>query len=353
MRYPLTLAEDNPALRGHSLFWEMREICRTLCRLGFEVDMIDMGEHPPPRYPGYQGIVSIHDGLWRYAQSLPGHARKMMWMTGSHPEFQNRREMERLHALESRRNCVCIPRRQIPNPATEVASMAMADHCALVGNETTRATYPVSLHAKIELIQVSAEASRPKPTSRMAPSPREFVWLSSSGAILKGLDILLDLFSSHMWPTLHIIGPIEQEEDFANIYHAELEEHPRIKRHGFRLADDPELLRIFDLAAIVLHPSASEGMSGAVSHCLQAGLYPIISRASGIDLPAGCGRYLETCTHDEVAAAIQEVLSLDDARLVSEIEQTQAMAIARLSRNAFSQRLAAMFGTWLDGWRPT
>lgn len=342
----VAVEDDNPLMHGHRFFWEVRELARVIAGLGFQVDVINLGAAPPARFPDYQAILGISDALWRYAPGLPG-ARKLMWMSGSHPEFQNRREVERIQALQQRQGGSNRPRRQIANVAGELASIEMADHCALIGNETTLSTYPPAWRAKIELIDVGDQPPCVKPRHMLTPSPREFVWSALSGAILKGLDIVLDLFALHEWPTLHIVGSIEQEEDFMSAYLRELDGHPRIRRHGSRFANDPELAAIFNRAAVVIHPSASEGMAASVTNCLQVGLYPIISRESGVDLPAGCGRILDTCSHAEVADAVEGVLKMTDTQLTMEIEQIQAMALERFSRSAFTRRIRSLFGTWL------
>lgn len=338
--------DEDPLMHAHRFFWEVRELARVIAGLGFHVDVINLGAAPPPRFPDYQAILGISDALWRYAPGLPG-ARKLMWMSGSHPEFQNRREMERIQALQQRRGGAYRPRRQIANVQGELASIEMADHCALIGNATTLSTYQPAWRAKIELIDVGDRPPCVKPQHMLPPSPREFVWSALSGSILKGLDIVLDLFAQHDWPTLHIVGSIEQEEDFMSAYRLELDGHPRIRRHGSRFANDPELAAIFNRAAVVIHPSASEGMAASVTNCLQVGLYPVISRESGIDLPEGCGRILQTCSHAEVADAVEGVLKMSDAQLALETGRIQAMALERFSRSAFTRRVRSLFETWL------
>jgi glycosyltransferase involved in cell wall biosynthesis len=226
--------------------------------------------------------------------------------------------------------------------------MERAEHLALIGNAVTLATYPRHLHAKIALFAVSAaNVGHVKPAARFVPEPREFVWFAASGAVHKGLDLLLEIFSKHRLPMLHIVGLIEQEEDFLNIYHAELDNHPRIRRYGFLRGSDPTLAAVFDRSLALLYPSASESMSAAVAHCLQVGLYPIISRATGIDLPANCGRYLEQCSIEEITAAVKAVLLKPAAELQREIAIMQEMALRRFSRAAFRQRLSEVFQQWL------
>lgn len=346
-RDAVRVPEGDPLLFAHTLFWESREICRVLMGLGFDIDVIDFDAPAPAEHSPYVGSVTLHHHLLSLRGDLAPGAMKIMWLTGSHPEVQNAREMERIRALEARRDCVYEPKRQIPRATEETIAFELADRCVLIGNDVTLATYPPHLHAKIARCCVSAaNVSHVKPPAMLVPPQREFVWFSASSAVHKGLDLLLDLFGSREFPTLHVVGALENEPDFLNIYDVELNGHPRIRYHGFLRGNDPALAAIFDRCVGILHPSASEGMSGSVAHCLEVGLYPIISRATGIDLPPGCGRYLDRCSHDEIAAAIEDVLNKPEKELAREISVLQEMALARFSREAFSRRLWELFGTW-------
>lgn len=348
LRHAVRAADADPMLAGHSIHWESREICRALLDLGFDVDVIDIGAPPPVAETPYVASLTLHDHLLKIQPALARDAIKMMWMTGSHPAFQNAAELERIRLLEARRDCAYEPKRQIANVAGELAAIDLADRCLLVGNEITRATYPPEWHAKMELIAVSAaNVHRPKVPGAFVPPNREFVWYSASGAVLKGLDLVLEVFAAGEYPLLHVIGSVEREEDFLNIYHAELDGHPRILRHGFLRGDHPRLAEVFARSVAVLHPSASEGMSGSVAHCLQVGLYPIVSRTSGIDLPPGAGIYLDACSVETVAGAVERVLSTPATVLAEQIGRIQQVALERHSRQSFTRRLLDVFGSWL------
>ncbi len=347
-RDAVRVSETDPLLFAHTLFWESREICRIVMNLGFDIDVIDFDAPAPADHPPYVGSVTLHHHLLSLRGDLAPGAMKIMWLTGSHPEVQNAREMERIRSLEARRNCLYEPKRQIARATEEAVAFELADRCVLIGNETTLVTYPAHLHPKIARCNVSAaNVTHIKAAARLVPPAREFIWFAASSAVHKGLDLLLDLFGTKELPTLHVVGALENEPDFLNIYDAELNGHPRIRYHGFLRGNDPALAAIFDRCVAVLHPSASEGMSGSVAHCLEVGLYPIISRATGIDLPSGCGRYLERCSPEEIATAVAEVLSKPETDLAREIAMLQEMATGRFSREAFSRRLWDVFGAWL------
>jgi len=69
---------------------------------------------------------------------------------------------------------------------------------------------------------------------------------------------------------------------------------------------------------------------------MQYGLYPIVSRETGISLPSGAGKYLGASTIDEIEAAATRVLEMPAAELRDEIAETQARALVAYSRDNFS-----------------
>ena len=342
--------DDARLLYAHSIFWESREIYLALLDLGFDVDVIDLGAPTPVDAGPYQVSLTFHYQLLMVEAHLAPGAIRITWLTGSYAPTQNAREIKRVRALEQRRDCNYEPKRQVPHVDAELAAIDRADHCILVGNSVTLNTYPKRWHHKIETFCVSAgNIDYVKAPGDFIPGRREFLWYSASGAVLKGLDLLLDLFSDRELPTLHIVGALNEEHDFLNIYHSELDDHPRIRMHGFLHGNDPKLAEVYDRCVAVLHPSAAEGMSGSVAHCLRVGLYPVISRVSGIDLPDGCGRYLEDCTLEEIEVAIRDVLEMPEADLCRQIGVLQAMAEERFSRTSYARRLREVLGRYVAG----
>ncbi|MEI6219440.1 MAG: hypothetical protein WCP86_11120, partial [bacterium] len=84
----------------------------------------------------------------------------------------------------------------------------------------------------------------------------------------------------------------------------------------------------------------SEGISAAGATCMQMGLYPIISRESGVTLPAGRGRYLEACTVEEIEGTVMDVFRRSGDDLEEEIAAVQTYAAEVFSREAFRSAMA-------------
>ena len=59
----------------------------------------------------------------------------------------------------------------------------------------------------------------------------------------------------------------------------------------------------------LIYPSCSEGQAGAVATCMQAGVIPVVSYESGIDVD-DFGILLEKCTVAEIKEAINKILKM-------------------------------------------
>jgi tetratricopeptide (TPR) repeat protein len=343
-RAPVLLAETDPALGYQSVYLDSREVCRLLLGRGFAVDLLDTGSEATPPDRDYDLVFGLHDDLVRHRTSARSGALRIQWMTGRHPEFQNAAERARIEDLVRRRGGAYAPKRQIERVEGELAAIDLADRGILIGNRATLATYPAEWQAKIALIPVCAgRIQAPKPRHRLVPPAREFLWLNSFGAVLKGLDRAIEAVLADERLVLNIVGLVDQEADFLAIYGEALAGHPRIRTHGYIATDSRRFADIADRSAAFLLPSASEGMSGSAATCLQVGLYPIVSRESGIDLPAGAGRMLETSSVEEIGRAMAEVIEMPADALAAATATCQRVALALYSRPATTRRLEGLF----------
>jgi glycosyltransferase involved in cell wall biosynthesis len=283
----------------------------------------------------------------RLAPLVPPGAVKIQLLTGSSGDFLAARERERIDAMLARRPGIYVPKRSSANLEAPHADIKASDHCLLIGNAQTLSTYPERLRPRITPIRVSASpTSYARSPGDVVPREREFVWYFGHGAALKGLDLLLEIFARQETWTLNVIGLILDEPDFLRLYGKELFRHPRIRFHGHLRGNAPELEAVMRRSIAFIAPSASEGMSNACATCLSVGLYPILSRQTGIDLPDGLGIYLQDCSLPEIEAAIGRVHAMDDAALAADMIRIQAYAREAFGRPAYARamrRLLAEF----------
>ena len=336
----LTLKRDDPRFGGHPNYWKARTIAEIFSECGFDVDAIrwyDWNFRPRRQY---EVIFDISSNLPRLASFMDVRPVLLLHRTGADAFFQNASEIRRARAMEDRRGVAYCPKRIVPFPDLERMALERADAATLIGNEWTRDTYPVELRNKLDLVPVSAADVRGvAKRSHYVPPERHFLCFCGSGAVHKGVDLLLEVFGGHPVLTLHIVGDADTEPDFRRAYLRELSAS-NIHCHGFLHASDPRFKAVIDTCFAFVLPTCSEGISAAVATSMQMGLYPIISRESGVTLPSGRGRYLEACTVEEIEGTVMDVFRRSGDDLEEEIAAVQTYAAAVFSREAFRSAMA-------------
>lgn len=329
--------DDHPRLKTHSNFWECREIARQLVAQGYNVDAIDWNDSVCQPNRSYDLILDIDANLQRLAPLLPDATVRILHLTGSYGPFQHRAELERVADFEKRTGKLYSPKRLVRWLELAERSLNLAHACSLLGNEFTLNTYPEKYRNKITLIPVSGSPlSCVRSAPELYPEKREFLWYFGIGAVHKGLDLVLDVFRVHPEWTLHIVGDAPHERDFAAAYGSHLSQ-PNIRVHGHLVPGDADFAEKFRGVFCFIAPSCSEGTSPAVVTCLQMGLFPILSRQAGVDLPPGCGIYLEELNATSIEKAIFDLLGLGKEEVVRQILACQQAALNAYSRKAFSE----------------
>jgi glycosyltransferase involved in cell wall biosynthesis len=319
------------------------EIARIFRMLGFDLDAVAWDNELFVPECSYDVVFDIYVNQQKwYYQTLS--AKKMLHLTGSDWNYQNDSELNRVAALEFRRRCNYFPRRIVPYSSLMARALELADSCSLIGNRHTLSTYPVNYHTKLTCINVTASTSFIKNVSEYVPGEREFLWFFGGGAVHKGLDLLLEVFARNPHMTLNVVGDVCSEIDFFAIFKYELTECLNIKVHGYLEPTDQRFKNIINRCFCFIAPSCSEGMSVAVATCMQIGLYPIVSRDTGINLPAGVGRYLESCSVEEIETAIVTLFCTNPSIIGQEIAECQKYALSEYSRERFSASMKDYLG---------
>lgn len=333
------LPEIDERFRRHSNQWESRAIARMLIDLGFTVDLVGLFD-TWPNPESYDAVFCLHNALARHAARLRRDCRKIMFLTGSSPDFQNRQEACRLRDLRQRTGVTAPPVRSLDDVEGELASLRLADECWLLGNDATRATYETPVQGKIRLLSPSGAPLRIAGLGERAVGQHRWFWFSGHGAVLKGLDRVMEIFLRRPDWRLEIVGPAVDEPWFRAAYGDGISRSGTIAIHGTLSPVSFDFTGLVESCVGFLAPSASEGQSTSAITCLQAGLFPILSRQCGIDLPPGCGIMLETCGIEEIEAAIDGVHRLPEAERRRQVGATTADARRRFSREAFRTTLA-------------
>jgi len=223
----------------------------------------------------------------------------------------------------------------------EDAILKLSDKVIVFG-ENAKRTFHEEFYSKIIAIPVASSSVYIKNKEELVGGEREFIWYFGVGAVLKGLDLILDVFAKNPQWTLNIVGSVESEPDFMKIYKHELSELPNIKLHGHMNPKSKEFRDIIRRCVCFIAPSASESISVACTTMMQTGLYPLVSVGTGVQLPEGYGMYLNDCSVDEIEKKVGQIYNMDEKELNRQISQTQSFALDEYSKERFTKNMEAI-----------
>jgi len=300
---PLLVGPDAEVPHSHTHFWESREMARTLVDLGFAVDAIHWTNSSFVPRERYDLVIDVRLQLERLAPIVGASALKILHAETGHWRFYNAAQERRRRELAERRGIQLAPYKAIePNRAVE-----SADAVTILGNEATQSTYAFA-GKPLFPVPISQPFLYPFPVERdLATARRRFVWFGSGGLLHKGLDRVLEVFAELPELELTVLGPIDREPEFERAFARELYRTPNIRSHGWIDVASRAFLEIARTHVALVYPSCSEGQNGGTVTCMHAGLIPVASRESGVDVTPLTGVVLATSTPDEIRDRVLEL----------------------------------------------
>jgi glycosyltransferase involved in cell wall biosynthesis len=328
-------------LDGHTNRWECKRMAEICLEAGYAVDIVDF-DHPDfiPRKP-YKLCIDIQNNLQRFATTLPKNCIKLFHATTSHWLFNNLAEYQRLLELQQRRGVTLAPQRTLP-PSR---NLEYADVITLLGNDVTAKTYA---YANKPIIRI------PISTTHLYPSPEQkdfthartrFIWLGGTGMVHKGLDLVLEAFRD--LPHLHLTVFGKADTDFSKFYHRELQETPNIHFAGYVDPGSTSFIDSANQSVALIFPSSSEGSSGGVVTAMHAGLIPVISRESGVDIGKS-GVILSRCDVAAIKTEVEQMAITSPLELKAHALEAWRIARDQHTREQFSFAMEAALRPYLS-----
>ena len=264
----------------HTNYWQSRAIASELDRRGYRVDVIDYLDNSSTLKGVYDCVIDILGGAGvDYNNNIDSHTIKIVYFTGANPTFTNDRVNERKENLYKRRGVRIAdlpPTPEFPQKVSEY------DAALCIGNAFTLKTYKSLYHRNIYRIRNNGIDYDP-PVSRVFRESKNYLFIGSTNQVLKGLDILLDIFLSNDSLDLYICSPVDEERGFYSAYSYALENVKNIHYYGWQNIKGKVFRECLEKCAFLIYPSCSEGCAGSVLTAMSAGVIPIVTEASGFD----------------------------------------------------------------------
>jgi len=329
---PLFAKPDHPDYFTHTTFARIHEMVWVLNEMGYTVDVIDYRDtsfRPKRRYDLFIGHKAVN--FTTIASDLADDTVRIFFASESYWRHNNAREAERLAAFEKRHGVRLAPERRVV--VDEDAALAAADGVIGMGNACTAETY--AGFSPVIMLDGFSPADNTRQSGEKAPD-RDFLFFSGSGAVHKGLDLLLDVFmrseDHHLWICW------EPEPAFLDVYAAELERRPNIHLMGRVRVRSEEFYSIIARCGFVILPSCSEGQSQALVECMNQGVVPVFSEACGLD--GDCGIPLSDCSFATIEQTVRQLADMPPERYGGLSDKVRGLCRTRFTAAAFGERFA-------------
>jgi glycosyltransferase involved in cell wall biosynthesis len=298
--------------------------------------------------------------MQRIAPLLNKDCVKIFYSVFAHWLFHNSAEYQRHAALKQRKGILLTPDR-LRQP---ISGAEYADYITVRGNQFIINTYSYA-QKPIYRIPISTQIVYPWPEGKNYESCRNnFIWFGGRGLVHKGLDLLLDVFSEMPDYHLYVCGPIRRSEDidkvydigiynnpkenaFEKAYYNELYQTPNIHTIGWIDVSSPEFVEIAKKCVGLIHPSCSEGGAGSVINCMHAGLIPIVSFESAVDVN-DFGIILQDCSIDTIKENVRMVSCLPTVKLRQMSWDAWEFARANHTKETFAEEYRKMIVRIID-----
>ena len=310
---------------------ESAAIVSALVRCGCRVDVA--------RYDCEKGIRSDYDYVigqgtaFRNASALNPNAKRILYLTENPPALSFKKERERISYFEDRHNIKADVSRS--GKFFKEEDFENLEACVFIGNPSDA--------GKIEGIKTYTI----RPTGIINPlfdsskrnykeAKRRFMWIGSSGAIHKGLDILLDVFSKHPDLELYVLGLNESDRRLLSGMMGK-----NVKNCGYIRIVGEEFAELASKCGFVVLPSCSEGLATAVITGMNHGLIPLVTSETSIEAPVG--EVFADFKVENIEEAIVRWSKEESSFLKEESEKTQVFARETYNITNYSNRITEIF----------
>ena len=343
---PFLLKTGETVSQQHTNHFESLQIAQIFLELGYTVDVIGYENTVFRPAKQYQFFVAARTNLALIAQRLNTDCIKIAHFDTSHFASNNAACYRRVLELQARRGVTSTSIRVIEkNMALEYA-----DYAVILGNDYTLSTYAYG-NKPMFALNVPTPNVYPSPETKDFESCRKnYLWIGSSGFIHKGLDLVLEVFSQLPDFQLTVCGPLAKwgkASQFCEQFHTELYETPNIKTLDWVDVGSPLFQDIANDCLALIYPSSAEGQSGSAITCMQAGLIPIVSYQSGVDVH-DYGVMLADCSIKTIKSTIQRTSDLARDKLAKMATAAWRQARSHHTKEAYQKRYREIVQTILN-----
>ncbi len=179
--------------------------------------------------------------------------------------------------------------------------------------------------------------------------PRPFCGSAAAASRTKDSTLTLEVFADLPDYKLIVCGPIEAqyERQFVAAYENELFHQQNIEAIGWIDVSSDRFKEVVNRCVGLVYPTASEGQSGAVITCMQAGLIPLVSRECGVDVHQ-FGKVFPDCKIATLRETIIKISEEPIEALKKRAQESWKYARSRHTTDAYQSEYRQMIESILE-----
>lgn len=330
--------------------WSKTENARVLTEFGFSVDIYNIlaSDFPPTDLDEYDLIIGSGRMFREYAQAAGGDTVVVFYATGMPQTHVSTAYQKRINEIEDRMGTDFSPER--PGLLTESSLEEIVDAIIVMGDEYTADLYEQRVPEKpVYNISTTHPPGYEVDISNKeyTQARKNFLWFGGTGAVLKGLDRVLEVFDQRDDVSLYVCGPVRNNESFFELYEDILYENENIHLMGWTDIRSSRFERLVSKCGYMIYPSAAEGSSGAVAVCRWRGVVPVVTK----EVLADTNGWGITMPDDSVATIDQTVTDLaqmDPDELATMTRTNYEVARKQYAHEQYTERLSTIFADLFD-----
>ena len=252
----------------------------------YSLDVIDYRCKRKIDYSKYDLIFGFGDVFSKSfnAKNTKKNLKRICYSTGAYPNIMNSSEKKRLDYFNKKNKSTLRPQRYWDWDKSSF-SFENSDCIIHTGNSWTLSTFNEINFNMIFTLPVPSITSFHEKDLDKNNVGKDYIFFSGSGAVFKGLDLVIDAFKSiNTDSNLYIYGPFDAEEDFMKIYEPVINNSTNIFFNGTIDPMSDEFSKIVSSCSFTILPSCSEAGASSVITTMHKGLIPIVTKEASIDL---------------------------------------------------------------------
>ena len=270
----------------HTSYFEARTWAEILSKLEYNVDVVNYDFELDIKYDEYSlicGFGNVFDNL----KSI-NKVKLIHYGTGFNNIVSNENSINRLYQVAMAKGGCLLSSSIRYNKFSWRFQTQISDAIISLGNQTASSTYKKFYNGKVfELNAPYHKITDPINIieNKNKNYQKKFMWFGSSGAIHKGLDLLLLFFCENPQFEFHICGLSDLEINFKNVFKNELNSS-NIYNHGFVNMNSIKYVQLLKECGYIIFPSCSEGGSPSLVNIIgNGGLFPIHTKETSVSFP--------------------------------------------------------------------